>query len=547
MKTLSYDFEIQRKGGHIVIEGMANAATVDRMKELIDPAGWSLDNYRKNPTVLFDHGKDPSFGSMPIGKAIACEMTDKGLYTKIQLSNSKTEKLTAIRDLVEEGILKTFSVGFNPITSEKSGDNPEVMIIKKAELIECSVVPIPMNQDSTFSVSGKSLKKICPYGQEWLQNWLHKQELLKASKYLAAAVIQRMDDLIAAKSFKSRMEIISAISNELQGSTAERIKSVHELMDGYAVEGSVVRAAAKVLGLQKEFLEQVGKHGSNVLSQVRDYKAENVKMEPAKKMTVHEIVVSKDTAGSLEAAKEMVEAAGYKSDKVTEDEASYKFEQNSPEGLDVAAGVMIDLGNGAMAHVAPPKVSESPADEAPKLDEPKIDEAKAAEMNTDEKPPEAPKVDEKPADEGASEEAKEAAWENFKAAVSQALEGEIDSMPDWMKQAFDAYQKAVGEVSKLLGNPETKNIDGTDDNPYHALARQTNVLLGTLINEVQKMSTKMDGMVDLSTKLAQVEPKIEEEEKPAEQNNEQAKSIDMLSRFRTDFQDIDMRLKRLNV
>lgn len=150
MHKLNFDFQIKKESQGIFLEGFANPATKDRSKELLDPKSWKLDNYKKNPIILFDHGQDTYFGSMPIGKAVTIEPRDDGLYAKVKISDSKTERLTAIRDLVEEGILKTFSVGFKPGESSSDGDGK---VIKNNELLEISVVPIPMHQDALGSLS----------------------------------------------------------------------------------------------------------------------------------------------------------------------------------------------------------------------------------------------------------------------------------------------------------------------------------------------------------------------------------------------------------
>ena len=41
-----------------------NTDAVDRYMTVVDPSGAQLENYRKNPVVLFNHGD----GSTPIGK-----------------------------------------------------------------------------------------------------------------------------------------------------------------------------------------------------------------------------------------------------------------------------------------------------------------------------------------------------------------------------------------------------------------------------------------------------------------------------------------------
>ena len=71
-----------------------------------------------------------------------------GLKIKGVISKSAGD----IYDLVKEGILSTFSVGFliKDADYDKSVDG---LIVKDAELLEVSVVSIPCNQDATFSVA----------------------------------------------------------------------------------------------------------------------------------------------------------------------------------------------------------------------------------------------------------------------------------------------------------------------------------------------------------------------------------------------------------
>ncbi len=171
MRKLNFDFQIKKESGSggIFIEGYANAATVDRSGELIDPKGWKLENYKKNPVILFDHGLDPSFGSLPIGKAVFIESRDGGLFAKVKISDSKTEKITAIRDLVEEGMLKTFSVGFRSDDSEQNNDSK---VLKNSELLEISIVPVPMNQDSTFAILNLNLSENrSKLAKKWLKRY----------------------------------------------------------------------------------------------------------------------------------------------------------------------------------------------------------------------------------------------------------------------------------------------------------------------------------------------------------------------------------------
>lgn len=158
---LSGRIKSYKSGNAVTIEGFANAATVDRGKELIDPKAFTkdngLNNFMKNPTILFDHGFDPNVGGLPIGKAVEVTPTDNGLFVKIKISQSENAPISTIRDLIEEGNLRAFSVGFNPTEIDQPNDKG-VTVIKAAELFEVSVVGLPMNQDSLFQLSSSPSK-----------------------------------------------------------------------------------------------------------------------------------------------------------------------------------------------------------------------------------------------------------------------------------------------------------------------------------------------------------------------------------------------------
>lgn len=49
------------------VTAVINTATVDRYRTVIDPAGADWSNFAKAPTVLWEHGQDPTRGRLPIG------------------------------------------------------------------------------------------------------------------------------------------------------------------------------------------------------------------------------------------------------------------------------------------------------------------------------------------------------------------------------------------------------------------------------------------------------------------------------------------------
>lgn len=140
------------KDDSIYIEGYANMATVDRVKEIIGPKAWNLESFNKAGVILFNHDQHK-----PIGKPVKIEVRNDGLYIKAKISGSNDPEITKIRDLIEEGILNQFSVGFKTRDSKRLNDG--TVEITDAELFEVSVVSVPANADSLFKMSTKYLKE----------------------------------------------------------------------------------------------------------------------------------------------------------------------------------------------------------------------------------------------------------------------------------------------------------------------------------------------------------------------------------------------------
>jgi HK97 family phage prohead protease len=133
--------------GELKIDGYASTVSVDRSADVILASAWNksggLNNYKSNPILLFNHNYDK-----PIGKVVEMGTDNKGLRIKGVISKSAGD----VYDLVKEGVLTTFSVGFL-IKDADYDQEKDGLIIKDAELLEVSVVSVPCNQDATFSVA----------------------------------------------------------------------------------------------------------------------------------------------------------------------------------------------------------------------------------------------------------------------------------------------------------------------------------------------------------------------------------------------------------
>jgi len=140
--------EIQsEKGGMVAV---ASTAIEDRHGEIVEVEGWDVGNYQKNPVLLWGHNHDEF--AIGIAEKVWTEKTAKG--TSALMFKPKfhdiTERARAAKRLVEENIIKAFSVGFQ---SKEMDDNK----FTEQELLEISLVNVPANPDAMM-LSYKTLK-----------------------------------------------------------------------------------------------------------------------------------------------------------------------------------------------------------------------------------------------------------------------------------------------------------------------------------------------------------------------------------------------------
>ena len=146
--TLTAGFKLKEVKGEeedLIIEGFANTTDKDRGGDVVLEEAWSkggLDNYLNNPILLAFHDH-----SRPVGTMLEYGVNNKGLHITGKISKGAGE----VYDLVKDNILKAFSVGFRVKDADYDAET-DIFVIKDLELHEISVVSVPMNQNSLFSV-----------------------------------------------------------------------------------------------------------------------------------------------------------------------------------------------------------------------------------------------------------------------------------------------------------------------------------------------------------------------------------------------------------
>lgn len=123
-----------------------NDTFIDRVGDVVVPAGIELANYKKSPVILFQHDRDDV-----IGKALTITKKKDGLFIKAEIHQGACEE--DVFYAIKNGLYTSFSIGFRTKKAEwKQVGDREVFFITKSELLEVSVVSIPANVDSTFTL-----------------------------------------------------------------------------------------------------------------------------------------------------------------------------------------------------------------------------------------------------------------------------------------------------------------------------------------------------------------------------------------------------------
>lgn len=119
-----------------------STAIVDRHGEVIDQKGWKLENYIKNPTVLWGHDQD----KFPIGRTE--NMSNDGqLEGDVVFAYKENPDAAMAFELCAGGFLNAGSVGFANLKWMYDEPN-DLLTLLENELYEFSIVNVPANPEA---------------------------------------------------------------------------------------------------------------------------------------------------------------------------------------------------------------------------------------------------------------------------------------------------------------------------------------------------------------------------------------------------------------
>jgi HK97 family phage prohead protease len=134
------------------VEHVISTGSEDRDGDTINPKGWILDEFLKNPVVLFGHRHDMP----PIARAVKLKASENGLEALTQFPPKGISQLAdTVFEMNRLGYLRSWSVGFDPekFTMRENGG----MDFEEQKLLEYSSVPVPANPEAVNLAVSKGI------------------------------------------------------------------------------------------------------------------------------------------------------------------------------------------------------------------------------------------------------------------------------------------------------------------------------------------------------------------------------------------------------
>lgn len=167
------------------IKFVVSSATKDRDGDIVEPGGWDIVDYLKNPIVLWAHdSRQP-----PIGLAEDVQIGSDALTATAKFTTAEENPFgDMIFRLYKGGFLNAVSAGFNPIDYAArygEGDRFEGMHFKRQSLHEFSAVPVPSNPDALVAAKSAGLQ-LSPL-RDWCEEALDTDETSVPREMIGAA------------------------------------------------------------------------------------------------------------------------------------------------------------------------------------------------------------------------------------------------------------------------------------------------------------------------------------------------------------------------
>jgi len=206
-----------------IIEFTNSTPTQDRYHDTIDQNGWQLENFRKNPVVLWAH----DYGQPPVAKSVNVWVEEGKLKSRDQFTPRDLYPFGfMVFELYKNGFLNAKSVGFQPITYAFNNETEGVEFYTQ-ELLEHSCVPVPANPEALVSAKsmGIDLLPLKSWAEKVLDTWNEEKGI-----WIPKKDIETVFSLLNGKSY-STPPAESKEDKPQNTDLEEKTKISDELMD----------------------------------------------------------------------------------------------------------------------------------------------------------------------------------------------------------------------------------------------------------------------------------------------------------------------------
>lgn len=257
-----------------------STSSVDRDNDVVSALGWDLENFKKNPVVLWAH----DYSMPPVAKATRIGIEGGRLVADAQFIPASISAFAeSVFQMLKGGYLRATSVGFQPklikLNEERGG-----LDFEEQELLEFSIVPVPANPEALIEARAAGIDT-APL-KAWAQAVIKGLKTVPAEERAAeAATVAELERAAAALSEGDpKVEApvkVGDIVATLRLDTTEATKALDAIlakMDAAEKRGRVlssanegrIRRAVEMLG---EVLQQLAEEPTEPVQNPDDGKA----------------------------------------------------------------------------------------------------------------------------------------------------------------------------------------------------------------------------------------------------------------------------------
>lgn len=212
---------------------------VDRDRDVVKPEGIRLENYRKNPVVLWAHRSS----ELPIGKAESIITTSGAIKARVEYVPAEMNPLAeSVRQMVDAGFIRATSIGFLPVkymfNAERGGFD-----IDESELLEFSICPVPANPEALRAAkdAGIDVVPVTRWAEDvlgsaepgmWVPSSVALEAIIAAGKTAKSITVPDLSGVVvdAMLAVNKRGRVFSSENEERLRSARGSSEEVHRLL-----------------------------------------------------------------------------------------------------------------------------------------------------------------------------------------------------------------------------------------------------------------------------------------------------------------------------